>query len=267
MPRIAVGLEYLGGAYCGWQSQSGLPSVQAACETALARIADHPVELVCAGRTDSGVHALAQVAHFDATATRSRRAWVLGANSHLPSDIAVSWARETPSHFHARYSALSRTYEYVIWNRSERSALAHGRAAWIHRPLDVDRMNAAAAHLVGDHDFSAFRAAECQSHSPVRTLRRLEVDRSGPRVRVTVTANAFLHHMVRNLAGLLIAIGQGDAEPAFALEVLKSRDRTKSAATAPPEGLYFAAAGYPDAFGVPSGVSAMIHPFRASHSG
>jgi tRNA pseudouridine38-40 synthase len=251
MPRIAVGVEYDGTAYAGWQSQPTAPSVQQECEQALARIAAAPVALVCAGRTDAGVHALGQVAHFDTEAVRATRSWVLGANSELPGDISLAFAQVVPGHFHARYSAEARTYRYLIHNRGARSALWARRAAWVHRPLDTQRMEEAAALLVGEHDFSAFRAAECQAKSPVRRLQRLTVSRSGDLVSIEATANAFLHHMVRNLAGLLIAVGRGEAEPSWAAQVLAGRDRTRSAATAPPQGLYLAAVRYPEAFGLP----------------
>jgi tRNA pseudouridine38-40 synthase len=258
MPRIAVGVEYLGTPYVGWQAQAGQPSVQQAVEEALSAVADAPVATTCAGRTDAGVHASGQVAHFDTGARRTPRAWVLGANTRLPSDIAITWAREMPPAFHARYSALSRTYHYHIVNRGERPALAAGRVAWVHRPLDTGRMNAAAAALLGEHDFSAFRTAECQSKTPMRRVMAIGVAREGDRVTLSVTANAFLHHMVRNIAGLLIAIGRGDAAPEFAAEVLASRDRRRNAATAPAGGLYLASVAYAPEFGVPPGVSAMI---------
>ncbi|MGE0581220.1 MAG: tRNA pseudouridine(38-40) synthase TruA [Steroidobacteraceae bacterium] len=260
MPRIAVGIEYFGAPYVGWQAQQGQASIQGAVEAALSAVADEPVATTCAGRTDSGVHALGQVAHFDTVAHRVPRAWVLGANTRLPRDIAITWAREMAPDFHARYRALSRTYRYHIVNRSERSALAAGRAAWVHRPLDAARMNAAAAHLLGEHDFSAFRSADCQSRTPMRRLTALTVAREGDLLSITATANAFLHHMVRNIAGLLIAVGRGDAEPGFAAEVLAGRDRRRNAATAPAEGLYFTAACYPAEYGVPAGVSAMMPP-------
>ncbi len=258
MPRIAVGIEYLGTHYVGWQAQAGQPSVQQAVEDALAAVAAAPVSVTCAGRTDAGVHALGQVAHFDTDARRAPRAWVLGANTRLPLDIALTWAREMPPGFHARHSALSRTYRYHIVNRSERPALAAGRVAWVHRPLDVAAMAAAAAALLGEHDFSAFRAAECQSKTPMRRVTEIAVTRAGEQVTIGVTANAFLHHMVRNIAGLLIAIGRGDEGPGFAAEVLASRDRRRNAATAPACGLYFTAVGYAPGLGLPSAVSAMI---------
>jgi tRNA pseudouridine38-40 synthase len=225
--------------------------VQRCVELALSRVADHPVSLVAAGRTDAGVHALGQVAHFETSATRSPRAWVLGANGELPDDASIVWAHPVPQHFHARYSAQARTYRYVILNRSVRSALAHGRAALVHRPLDVERMRVAAASLTGEHDFTAFRAAECQARSPVRRMEQLTVARFGDWVTIDATANAFLHHMVRNLAGLLITIGTGAAAPEWALEVLNGRDRTRAAPTAAADGLYLYRVTYPPAFGLP----------------
>jgi len=260
MPRVAVGIEYLGTAYSGWQAQAGQRTVQQAVEAALSAVAAEPVAVVCAGRTDTGVHALGQVVHFDSAAQRAPRAWVLGANTRLPQDISLLWARDVPAQFHARYSALSRSYRYVIANRSQRPALAAGRVAWVHRPLDIAPMRAAARHLLGEHDFSAFRSADCQSKTPMRRISALTVERAGERIAIEVSANAFLHHMVRNIAGLLIAVGRGDAAPEFAAEVLAGRDRTRNAATAPAGGLYFTAVRYPGAFGVPDDVSAMMPP-------
>jgi len=253
MPRLAIGVEYDGSAYSGWQIQPALKSVQQEVERALSRVADAPISVTCAGRTDAGVHARCQVAHFDTHAQRSLRGWVLGANTYLPADINLTWARPVPAHFHARYSAEARTYRYYVFNRNVRSALLRGRAAWIYRPLHHERMAAAAPLLIGEHDFSAFRSAECQARSPVRRLTRLTVAREGDFVLIEATANAFLHHMMRNIAGLLIAIGKGDAEPAWAAEVLASRDRTRAAATAPPEGLYLWRVAYPAAFDLPDG--------------
>jgi tRNA pseudouridine38-40 synthase len=256
--RFAVGLEYDGTAYAGWQSQQrGVPSIQEHAETAFSRVADSLVSLVCAGRTDSGVHARLQVAHFESDAVRPLRGWVLGANSHLPRDISLAWVLPVPAHFHARYSAESRTYRYFIFNRGVRSALAGKRAAHIHRPLDHERMNAATVALVGTHDFSAFRSSECQAKSPTRRLTHLSVEREGDFVLIEVTANAFLHHMVRNIAGLLIAIGQGERQPSWAGEVLESRDRTRGHVTAPAEGLYFWSVEYPEVFGLPAGAPAV----------
>jgi len=249
--RIAVGIEYDGSAYAGWQAQSSLPTLQRVIEGALGRIAAAPLNLVCAGRTDAGVHAQGQVAHFDTEALRSPRGWVLGANSELPPDISVSWALPVPSHFHARYCAEARTYRYLILNRTARSALHAHRAAWVHRPLDYERMALAAPALEGEHDFSAFRSSECQAKSPVRRMERLTVERCGEWVVIEATANAFLHHMMRNIAGLLIAIGKAQLPPSRAAEVLAGRDRTVGAATAPASGLYLVAVRYPSAFGLP----------------
>jgi tRNA pseudouridine38-40 synthase len=251
LPRIAVALEYDGAQFAGWQTQqAGVRSVQQTAEEAFSRVAASPVSLVCAGRTDAGVHALAQVAHFDTEAVRGERGWVLGANSNLPDSISVRWARTVPGHFHARYSAEARTYRYLILNRLGRSALAQ-RVALIYRPLDVERMAAAAALLLGEHDFSAFRAAGCQARSPVRRLYELQVWRCGEQVVIEATANAFLHHMVRNLVGLLLDVGVGKLPPEWAATVLASRDRTLSPPTAPAAGLYFWKVRYPQAFGLP----------------
>jgi tRNA pseudouridine38-40 synthase len=251
MIRIAAGVEYDGTAYAGWQTQQHARSVQQVTEAAFSRIAAEPVSLICAGRTDAGVHARWQVAHFDTNASRRLRAWLLGSNSELPPDVSIPWVRRVPMHFHARYSAEARTYRYLILNRSTRSAFAANRAAWIFRPLDHERMAQAALALHGSHDFSAFRSAECQANSPVRRLEKLTVTRQGDWVVIEATANAYLHHMMRNIAGLLIAVGRGDAPPEWATEVLESRDRKRNAATAPAEGLYFWSVRYPPVFGLP----------------
>jgi tRNA pseudouridine38-40 synthase len=252
--RIAVGLEYDGRAYSGWQFQPGLKTLQDEVQRALGRVADSPVECACAGRTDAGVHALAQVAHFDSDAPRSERAWRLGANTYLPPDVSIVWVREVPDHFHARYSALSRSYRYLILNRDSRPGLAGGRATWERRPLDTARMHDAAQVLVGEHDFSAFRAIECQAKSPMRRVERLAVTRQGEWVAVEITANAFLHHMVRNVTGLLMAVGHGDSPVERVATVLASRDRKTNAATAPPDGLYLTSVQYPPEFGLPAPV-------------
>jgi tRNA pseudouridine38-40 synthase len=253
MPRFAAGLEYDGRNYKGWQFQPGLQTVQDVVQRALSRVADAPVEVVCAGRTDAGVHASAQVAHFDTTAIRSERGWRLGANSYLPADVSVAWLREVPEQFHARYSARARSYRYIIFNRDSRSGLACGRATWERRPLDAALMHASAQVLVGEHDFSAFRAIECQAKSPFRCVETVEVVRDGDWVTIAITANAFLHHMVRNVAGLLMSVGHGESPPARVAAVLASRDRKTSAATAPPDGLYLTAVRYPAEFGLPTG--------------
>jgi tRNA pseudouridine38-40 synthase len=255
--RVAIGVEYDGQAYSGWQQQSNAASVQATLERALSHIADEPVGVICAGRTDSGVHAREQVVHFDTRAKRTSAAWVLGTNAELPNDISVSWVRRVPDHFHARYSALTRGYRYLILNRSARSALLSGRALLVHQPLDADAMHSGAQHLIGEHDFSAFRSSECQSHSPYRYLHSVRVSRSGPWVAIDVTANSYLHHMVRNIAGLLLSIGQGRAPPERAREQLESRQRSTGAAMAAAQGLYLWQVQYPPQFGLPVD-SAMI---------
>jgi tRNA pseudouridine38-40 synthase len=251
MARFAAGVEYDGRAYSGWQFQPGLNTVQDVVQRALSRVADSQIDCVCAGRTDAGVHALAQVVHFDSDAVRSDRAWRLGANTYLPTDVSVAWVREVAPHFHARFAATARSYRYVIFNRDSRSALAAGRATWERRPLDAPLMQSAGAVLIGEHDFSAFRAIECQSKSPVRNVERLEVRRQAEWVTLEITANAFLHHMVRNVAGLLMSVGFGESQPERVATVLASRDRRTNAATASPDGLYLAAVRYPAEFGLP----------------
>jgi tRNA pseudouridine38-40 synthase len=260
MARYAVGVEYDGGAFAGWQRQVGLATVQSVLETALSSVFNHEVAVVGAGRTDAGVHSRGQVAHFDAANSRSERAVVLGCNTLSPPTVALRWAQVVPEHFHARYSAQSRTYRYCILNRWARSALTTGRAAFVHRPLDVEPMQQAASILIGTHDFSALRAAECQAKSPVRNLTGLSVCRRGDFVLIEVTANAFLHHMVRNIAGLLIHIGWGEAPPGHALEVLATRDRRMAPATAPAAGLYFWRVNYPSVFGLPDDSDIMQAP-------
>jgi tRNA pseudouridine38-40 synthase len=249
--RYTVGIEYDGSAYSGWQTQQSLRTIQNLVEGALSGVAAESVQVVCAGRTDAGVHARWQIAHFDTNVTRPMRAWVMGANTELPRDISIVWARPVPLHFHARYSAEARTYRYLILNRPSRSALAEKRAAFIYKPLDQDHMAEAAGYLRGHYDFSAFRSSECQSKSPIRRLERLTVERLGDWVVIEATANAFLHHMMRNIAGLLIAVGRGEAPPTWAREVLEGRDRTRGAPTAPADGLYFWDVRYPEAFNLP----------------
>jgi tRNA pseudouridine38-40 synthase len=256
--RIALGIEYDGRPYSGWQSQKHAPSVQAELEAAVARVADHTVRLQCAGRTDAGVHACGQVAHFDTVAARGERAWVLGANSNLPGAISVTWARAVDPGFDARYSALSRVYRYIILNRYTRSALYQGRAAWICPPLAVEPMRAAARLLLGRRDFTSFRAQGCQARTPIRTLHRFDVWRSDDFVCMELEADAFLQHMVRNLAGTLIAIGGGTAPPAWAAAVLEQRDRRAAAATAPADGLYFLRVTYPQRYSFPTPYSAHL---------
>ena len=249
--RVALGLEYDGTGYNGWQRQKCGVGVQEVVEHALAAVAAHPVECVAAGRTDAGVHALAQVAHFDTTARRSPRNWLLGVNSNLPADVSVSWAVPVDREFHARYSATARTYRYLVLNRATRSALWRHRAWWVHRALDEERMREAAVPLHGEHDFSAFRAAGCQARTAVREMQEIAIERSGDWLAITVRANAFLQHMVRNIVGVLVAIGQGERPPAWAGEVLASRDRRQGGVAAPPHGLTLVAVAYPADCGLP----------------
>jgi tRNA pseudouridine38-40 synthase len=253
MARIALGIEYDGSSYSGWQTQAHARSVQAELEAALSRVADHPVGITAAGRTDAGVHALAQVAHFDTDVARPLQAWVLGSTALTPPDISVLWAQSVPGEFHARFSALSRTYLYRILNRPMRPALERQRVCWRRRPLDAGRMHEAAQALVGERDFSSFRAAECQSRTATRRLFEIDVTRAGETVEIRVRANAFLHHMVRNIAGSLLAVGCGDRPVEWIAEVLAARNRTLAGVTAPPDGLYFAGVEYPSGFGLPSG--------------
>ena len=255
--RIALKLEYDGSAFAGWQRQPGQRTVQQVVEAALSRVADHPVAVTCAGRTDAGVHALGQVVHFDTTARRPDHAWLLGGNSHLPDDVALRAAQPVSDDFHARFSAVRRCYLYRILNRRTRPAVERHMAWWVRNPLDEERMADAAGRLIGEHDFSSFRAAECQAQHAVRTLYRLDVARVGDELRLLVEANAFLHHMVRNLAGVLVAVGSGRREPAWAAAVLAARDRTTAAVTAPPQGLCLLGASYPGRYGL-QGWSAQV---------
>lgn len=251
MPRWAAGVEYLGSRYCGWQAQAHAPSVQGTLDTALSRVAAHPVETVAAGRTDAGVHGFAQVVHFDSPAPRSAYGWLLGTNSNLPADISLRWLQPVGDDFHARHSARARRYRYVIHNARARSALLAQRAGWVTWPLDAAAMHEAAQALVGEHDFSAFRGAECQSRTPMRRVLDIGVRRHGELVVIDVRANAFLHHMVRNIAGSLIEIGQGRQPRDWLGQLLAGRDRTRAGMNAQAQGLYFVAAEYPEEFGIP----------------
>lgn len=253
--RIALGVEYDGSSFHGWQAQKhGVRTVQDVLEQALAQVADHPLRVICAGRTDTGVHGVGQVVHFDSASIRTPRNWVLGANVNMPPDVSVTWAQFVPDDFHARFSATGRHYRYLILNRSSRSALMARRATWIHKPLDAELMHAAGQSLLGRHDFSSYRALQCQAKSPVRTLRELRVTRQGERIELRVAADAFLHHMIRNIAGVLIAIGAGERPVGWAQEVLGLRDRTLGGVTAPPDGLYFERVEYPAKFGLNSSI-------------
>ncbi len=254
--RIALGISHLGNAYQGWQSQPSGLTVQDRLEHALAQFADQPIATLCAGRTDAGVHALMQVVHFDTELVRERNSWVRGTNRYLPTDIAVQWAHEVAPDFHARASALGRRYAYVLLESAVRPSVEAGRVGWVFRPLDGDAMRAAATHLVGEHDFSSFRASACQALSPVKHLRRLEIGRRGAYWRFDFEASAFLHHMIRNIMGCLIQVGQGLHPPDWMAQVLAARDRDQAAPTFAPDGLYFLGPVYAPHWGLPERTAA-----------
>jgi len=250
--RIAFCVRYDGARYHGWQNQEGLQTIQGALEKALSFVADHPVAIVGAGRTDAGVHASGQVAHFDTQANRDDHAWVFGANSNLPSDISVVWAKHVWQNFHARYSALTRRYRYIIYNHEIRPGILRHAVGWYYRLLDEARMKEAGQYLLGEHDFSAFRGSECESHSPMREVFEVDVVRYRRMVVIDVCANAFLLHMVRNIVGVLVAIGSGERPPEWAKEVLESRDRRRAGVTFQSHGLYLVEVKYPEEFDLPS---------------
>lgn len=248
--RIALGLEYDGSHYHGWQSQAGLHTIQQAVELALSKVADSPISVICAGRTDTSVHATGQVIHFDSDKIRPIRAWIHGANNYLPKDIVVKGGREVDEHFHARYSALSRSYRYLIYNGSVRPALFRSNFTWQYRQLNHESMHKAASYLLGEQDFTSFRSIECQSNSPFRNIHSLDVSRIGDMVIIDITANAFLHHMVRNIAGVLMTIGSNKRPVHWIKDVLEAKDRQMGAETASPYGLYLVHVDYPKDFGL-----------------
>ncbi|WP_111640080.1 tRNA pseudouridine(38-40) synthase TruA [Marinomonas shanghaiensis] len=250
--KVVLVVEYDGADYKGWQAQKfGVPSVQESLEKALSVIANHPVRVICAGRTDAGVHACAQVVHFETNVERSERSWTTGVNTYLPNNIAVVAARYVSEDFHARFSALSRRYRYVIYSSDFCPAILPKGVTWTHKALDVVAMKEAAKVFLGTHDFSSFRAIGCQAKTPFRTVLNFEVYQLGQYIVLDVRANAFLHHMIRNFAGVLMSIGAGEKPVSWAKETLEARDRTKGGITAPPTGLYFVDAQYPDVFNVP----------------
>lgn len=248
--RIALGIEYDGQHFAGWQWQPNKRTVQSTLDEALSRVAAESVKVVCAGRTDAGVHALEQVAHFDTEAVRKPYSWLMGGNTALPEDVRVLWVREVSEDFHARYSATARFYRYLILNRPMRSALHRRQLTWCYQPLDIEPMRAAAQYLIGEHDFSSFRAQGCQSKSPFRFMHFIHVRREDERVVIELCANAFLHHMVRNIAGVLIEVGTGKRPPEWAEEVLQARERRLAGVTAPADGLYLGGICYPERFGI-----------------
>ena len=249
--RIALGVEYDGSAFRGWQTQPGGHTVQDALEAAMRQIAGELVDVVCAGRTDAGVHATGQVVHFDTQLSRPLSAWVRGVNTFLPPAVAVRWAKPVADEFHARFSAFGRRYRYVLINRPQRSGVWHGRAGWYHHPLDLEKMQQGAAFLLGEHDFSSFRAADCQAKSPIKTVRQAEVRRHGDIVIVEFEAGAFLHHMVRNLVGSLVYVGQGKHPPQWMAELLVAKDRRLAAPTFAAAGLYLVGVNYEPHWGLP----------------
>lgn len=251
MTRIALGIEYDGQPYKGWQIQADQITVQQTLQQALSQIACHPVQVTAAGRTDTGVHAEEQVVHFDTQAVRPLSAWVRGVNSWLPDSIAVRWAQPVSENFHARFSAVARSYRYLLINRPVRSALYAGKAGWFHLPLDLSAMQQAAACLLGQHDFSAFRAAQCQARSPVKTLSRLDIQRQDNLFVFELQANAFLHHMVRNIIGCLVYIGKGKYPPQWLTDIRDSRSRKQAAPTFAPDGLYLTKISYPPQYELP----------------
>lgn len=249
--RVALGVEFEGSGFCGWQRQAAGRTVQASLEAALGRVADASVAVICAGRTDTGVHATGQVIHFDTRAVRTMDSWVRGGNSHLPPDIRIHWARPVPDAFHARFSARRRHYRYVIRNGTASPAILRRLTCHERQPLDRAVMREAATGLLGEHDFTSFRAAACQAKTPVRTIYRLDVTGSDGWVYIDIEANAFLHHMVRCIAGMLISVGTGERPPGWMAEVLAARDRTQAGVNAPAAGLYLVRVEYPDSFRIP----------------
>lgn len=249
--RIALGVEYDGSHFFGWQFQPHARSVQQELEASLSKIADHPVRTICAGRTDTGVHAMGQVVHFDSDAKRTERSWLLGGNVNLPDDVSVVWARRVNDKFHARFKAELRRYRYVIFNRETRCSVLNRKVTWVREPLNSSKMHAAAQYLVGEHDYSSFRALSCQASHPVRTIHSIVVSRSDALIFIDITANAFLHHMVRNIAGVLIAIGKGGKPASWVSKLLEQRDRRVGGVTAPADGLYLITVHYPREFAIP----------------
>lgn len=249
--RYALAVEYDGSKFCGWQFQKHCVSVQEVVERALSTVANEPVQVVCSGRTDAGVHARAQVVHFDCAAERPDRAWLMGANANLQGQVAIHWGRRVADDFHARYSACGRRYRYVILNRVSRPGLERGRVGWVYPRLDHEAMHTAAQALIGEYDFSSFRAAGCQAKHAVREIFDIRASRHGDYVHVDIAANAFLHNMVRIIVGCLTRVGKGEANPEWIGELLALRDRRAGGVTAVPDGLYFLGAWYPEHFGIP----------------
>lgn len=252
MNKIALRLEYEGTEYHGWQNQTQLLTIQSCVENALSRVANEPISVVCAGRTDKGVHALGQIIHFVTTASRTLDNWIRGGNTNLPNNITIRGGKMVDETFHARYSATARCYTYVIYNHPIRSSIFERKATWHYKHLDEQNMHTAGAYLLGEHDFSSFRGIDCQAKTPIRTIQTLNVSRRQNFIILDIKANAFLHHMVRNIAGVLMIIGEGKKPPQWAKEVLVAQDRKAASITAPPNGLYLMEVEYPEQFGIPN---------------
>lgn len=259
--RLALALEYDGNGFCGWQSQSSGCGIQDKLELALEILAGHTVRVIAAGRTDTGVHALCQVVHFDTETERPSSAWVRGVNAHLPVGVRVLWAHVVDHEFHARFSAFERSYQYLLVNQPVAPAVMHGKAGWFHQSLNVDAMQRASEYLVGEHDFSAFRAAECQAKSPIKNMHRAEITGTDGRLVFNFCANAFLHHQVRNMVGALVYIGKGNYPPEFIQQLLLHGDRTIAPPTFPPDGLYLTGIGYDKKWGLPTVNRDLSHIF------
>lgn len=253
--RYALGIEYDGSGFHGWQRQKQQISVQETVETALQRVANHPLSIICAGRTDTGVHALCQVVHFDSDAPRSLRSWMMGVNSNLPDSVSLLWIKPVPESFHARFTALGRRYLYRIVNRATRPAIDAGKVSWVRHPLNIHAMHKASQSLLGEHDFSSFRSSGCKANHPVRLVQSLAVTHSGNTVEINIAANGFLYHMVRNITGSLLDIGRGEKPVEWMSELLELKDRKRAGMTAPSDGLYFSGVRYPQEYGLPS-----MHP-------
>lgn len=249
--KIALGIEYLGHGYFGWQKQAALPTIQGELEKSLSMIADMPIHLFCAGRTDAGVNATGQVVHFETDVKRELHAWVAGTNTHLPTNIAVCWAQKVDDDFHARFSALSRVYRYVIYNHVRRPAILAHQVTWCRHELNVSPMQMAANYLIGEWDFTSFRSAECESKTAMRHMKRITIHRDNDYIMIEIEANAFLHHMVRNIVGVLLRVGVGLKEPEWMQEILQAKDRRKAAETAAASGLYLVDVKYPSLYSFP----------------
>jgi tRNA pseudouridine38-40 synthase len=256
--RIALGIEYDGSHYAGWQSQHHLKTIQDHLEKAISTVANEKIELFCAGRTDAGVHATGQVAHFNTNTTRPMSAWIKGVNTYLPSSIAIQWSKEVADGFHARFSAVTRKYRYIIYNHSARSAVLNHKVSWYVRPLNADMMHDAAQCLLGEHDFSSFRSSQCESKTPMRNLHSIHIVRNHHFVIVEIEANAFLHHMVRNIVGTLLPIGTGLKNAEWLFEVLSAKNRQLAGETAKPDGLYLIEVTYPKSYAIPESKDAIL---------